>query len=173
MTRHPAHLIRRCYQIFLSMFGEMGNDMDLTPARWIAVATIHAFPGLSMTELSQLAGIDKVSCGRTVKYLESKGYVEIRGNEDDYREKRLYPLPETAKLVKAFFPRAETLQDNLLMVFDPCEAQQFTALLQKFLQGNSSRSRVVTLSDQGIYPAKLRKNRGASTQNASGSRKRS
>jgi len=45
LTDHPAHLIRRSYQVFLYFFDEAMAGLKLSPVSWIILATTRNFPG--------------------------------------------------------------------------------------------------------------------------------
>ncbi|KMK64074.1 MULTISPECIES: MarR family winged helix-turn-helix transcriptional regulator [Rhodobacterales] len=152
LRSHPGHLIRRSYQIFLSMFEAVGKDVDLSPVRWILIATIRLRPGLSMAEVSFMTGVDKASTGRTIRNLEGSGLIRVVRSAHDKRERRVYTTTKGDKLVHAFYPRIKILHDDIMAAFEPEEAKEFVRLLGKFIEVNDHRSRAALSDNLSVGP---------------------
>lgn len=141
LTEHPAHLIRRIYQIFLYCFDEAMAGLHLTPVTWILIATARNFPGLSVTELARRAAVDKASCGRTATMLEKRGLLLIRKSEADGRQKLLELTAAGMALAIAGEGRIELLRSLLLDQLDPEERAQFVAQLMNYVQKSGKHTR--------------------------------
>lgn len=138
---HPAHLIRRTYQIFLYCFDEAMAGLNLSPVMWIMIATLRNFPGLSVTELARHAVVDKASCGRTATALEKRGLLLITQSETDGRQKVLELTPTGEALVTKGEGRIERLRSLILQQLDPQEKQQFVMQLANYVQKSGKQTR--------------------------------
>lgn len=152
LTEHPAHLIRRSYQIFLYCFDEAMAGLKLSPVTWIILATAHCFPGLSVTEVARCAAIDRASCGRAATALEKRGLVRIKMSDTDGRQKVLDLTPAGEALVAKGLGRIEKLRSLILGQLDVKEQRQFIASLTTFVQrsGNHTRSSIPRVINPAI-----------------------
>lgn len=141
LEEHPAHLIRRGYQIFLYCFDEAMAGLKLSPVSWIILATAHGFPCLSVTEVARRAAIDRASCGRAASALEKRGLVRIKMSDTDGRQKVLDLTPAGEALVAEGFGRVEKLRSLLLGQLDAEEQRQFMTSLMTFVQRSSNHTR--------------------------------
>lgn len=137
LTDHPAHLIRRSYQIFLYCFDEAMAGLNLSPVMWIMIATARNYPGLSVTELARYAVVDKASCGRTATVLERRGLMLIRKSDCDGRKKTLELTMTGEALAEEGASRVNHLQSLLLDHLDGGERQQFTEGLANYVRKSS------------------------------------
>ncbi len=144
LTQHPAHLIRRTYQIFLYCFDEAMAGLNLSPVMWIMIATARNYPGLSVTELARSAVVDKASCGRTATMLEKRGLLLIRKSDTDGRQKVLELTPAGVALAIKGEGRVERLRSLLLDQLDKDEKDRFVGQLASYVQksGKFTRSSI-------------------------------
>lgn len=141
LTDHPAHLIRRSYQIFLFCFDEAMAGLRLTPVTWIILATAHNFPDLSVTELARRAAVDKASCGRAAAVLQKRGLLKIEMSRSDGRQKVLNLTPAGDSLVQKGFARVEKLRSLILAKLDAEEAHQLVTNLTSFVLKSATYAR--------------------------------
>jgi len=141
LTDHPAHLIRRSYQVFLYAFDEAMAGLKLSPVSWIIIATTHSFPGLSVTEVARRAAVDKASCGRTASSLERRGLLRIKKSDTDQRQKLLDLTPAGELLYAKAFGRVERLRSLLLDDLALEEQHQLLTTLTVFLQATGKNTR--------------------------------
>ncbi len=138
---HPAHLIRRSYQVFLYCFDEAMAGLKLSPVSWIIIATTRNFPGLSVTEVARRAIVDKASCGRTASALEKRGLLSIKRSDTDGREKLLDITPAGEELYTKAFNRVEKLRSLLLDEIDPEVQRQFLTSMAAFVYATRKNTR--------------------------------
>ena len=74
----PAHLARRFHQICLGVTAEILMAEDLTPLLWGVMAAVVEEPGCGQRHIADRMGVDAVTFGQMIEFLESKGLVERR-----------------------------------------------------------------------------------------------
>lgn len=141
MVQHPAHLIRRTFQIFLSAFDADLGETKLTPVQWMILATLYSFPGIDMTRLAGLAAVDKTSCGRAVSKLADDGLVKVSADRKDGRQKRLSATADGQRMVIGALPRVRRMRDRILGGLNEQERGQFLSILKVFVTKNNEQSR--------------------------------
>lgn len=141
MIAHPAHLIRRSYQIFQAGFDEDMSVVNITPVQWIILVTVSSFPGIDMTSLAGFAAVDKTSCGRAVAKLSERGYLQISPILEDLRQKRLSVTPEGKRVIDQTRPGVSRLRERLLGVLTEEEQINLINALQVFVSRNNELSR--------------------------------
>lgn len=133
LTDHPAHLIRRTYQIFLFCFDEAMAGLNLSPVKWIILCTAYNFPDLSVTELARGAAVDKASCGRSATALQNDGLLQIEMSKLDGRRKVVRLTPAGIALVMKGLTRVEKLHSLILGRLDSEEAAHFVKGMTAFV----------------------------------------
>ena len=88
--RVPAHLARRFHQICLGVTAEILAREELTPLIFGVMAAVLEEPGAGQRQLASRTGIDAVSFGQMIDFLEQKGLVKRELDPDDRRARRLY-----------------------------------------------------------------------------------
>ena len=142
MSQHPAHLIRRCYQIFIAGFEqEIGTITDISQVQGIILAIVRSYPGIDMTSVSGLAAVDKTSCGRAVSKLARSGLIHISPILEDRRQKRLSITAEGEDVIREVLPGLRKLQDRLLGALSQKEQEHFISALKVFVEKNNEQSR--------------------------------
>lgn len=158
LMEHPAHLIRRSFQIFLSVFESEVGVFDITPVQWIMLATIYSFPGLEMTRLAGLAAVDKTSCGRAVSKLHDRGLVQVSPILEDRRQKRLSATQAGENMIIQALPGVRKLKGRLLGALSQKEQEAFNEALRVFVDRNNNQSRAPQRIAKG-RAAKQKKNK--------------
>lgn len=164
MVQHPAHLIRRTFQIFLSAFDLDLGQTGLTPVQWMILATVYSFPGIDMTRLAGLAAVDKTSCGRAVAKLADGGLIRLSADKTDGRQKRLSLLPEGQRMVVSALPGARKMRERLLVAFTSQERTAFLSILKTFVTKNNEQSRAPHRALETEEPATSGKRKRGSKQ---------
>jgi len=141
MVVHPAHLIRRTYQVFLSCFEMSLGKFDLTPVQWILLATVHDHPGKGIATVASMAAVDKASAGRTVARLADRGLMHVEQNARDHRGKMLALTDAGRTLVAQVMPSTLALHDDLLAQLSPDEREIFLAALRIYVERSNDVSR--------------------------------
>lgn len=143
ISKHPGHLLRRAYQIFLFFFDEAMEGYDMTPLLWILLSVTYCFPGRSVTSLAELSRIDRASCGRAATVLEKRGLMQIRKGDKDHRERLLNLTSDGREFVRKGLTRGPIMQDRILEYFSQKEAKEFVSLLEIFVERNRKRTRLM------------------------------
>jgi DNA-binding MarR family transcriptional regulator len=66
------------------------KPLGLGSGQYLFLITIGEHPGISQKEISDLIHIDRANTNRALKKLEALGYIKIRANKDDRRNKESY-----------------------------------------------------------------------------------
>lgn len=110
------------------------NELELNPAHFFYIGTLHRHPGISQDEIARRLFLDKSNVTRHLSVLESKGIVERRQSEVDRRVINVYP---TEKL-EEMFPRVRGVlrewNEYLIKDLEPEEVELLTELLLKVAQ---------------------------------------
>lgn len=134
LTEHPAHLIRRSYQIFLCCFDEVMAGLDLSPVFWIILGTVYSYPDLSVTEVARRAAVDKASCGRAASALEKRGLMRVIQSVKDGRQKVLNLTPSGEAVVREGLSRLDMFEWLLIGDPDSEEGREILSALQRFIK---------------------------------------
>lgn len=138
---HPAHLVRRSYQIFMSAFDAELTPKGLTPIYVIILAVLNEHPGIDLSTLAQAAAIDKTSCGRAIVRLSKRKFVRIAISQDDARQKCLFLTQQGREIFSSCSENIERIEEKLLGRFSEKEKLAFMTILRKFVDRNNSISR--------------------------------
>lgn len=108
--------------------------LDLNPAHFFYIGTLHRHPGISQDEIARRLCLDKSNVTRHLSVLESKGIVERRQSEVDRRVINVYPTEKLEEL----FPRVREVlrewNEYLIKDLEPEEVEILTGLLLKVAQ---------------------------------------
>lgn len=157
MITHPAHLIRRSYQIFQAGFDEDMAVTGVTPVQWIILVTVFSYPGIDMTRLAGFAAVDKTSCGRAVSKLVERGFLQVSPIVEDLRQKRLSVTKDGELAIEQTRPGVGRLRDRLLGVLSREEQKNLLEALEVFVRKNNELSR----APQRRYQKRSAKNGGS------------
>jgi DNA-binding MarR family transcriptional regulator len=91
-------------QLALELKGE-----GLRVPEWRALASLHARKSLSMSELSDLASIDRSTLTRTVDRMQKAGWVTRLSDSDDMRVTRLALTAAGQRLFARVWPTVDRL----------------------------------------------------------------
>lgn len=91
-------------QLALELKGE-----GLRVPEWRALASLHAKKSLSMSELSDLASIDRSTLTRTVDRMQKAGWVARLSDSDDMRVTRLALTAAGQRLFARVWPTVDRL----------------------------------------------------------------
>lgn len=85
------------------------KDEGLRVPEWRALASLHAKKSLSMSELSDLASIDRSTLTRTMDRMQKSGWVTRLSDSDDMRVTRLALTASGQRLFARVWPIVERL----------------------------------------------------------------
>src|SRR3954462_9901143 len=85
------------------------DDQGLRAPEWRVLATLHARQRCSMTELADLASIERSTLTRIVDRMQEAGWVTRLSDAQDMRVTRLAPTAAGEKLFARVWPAVEDL----------------------------------------------------------------
>jgi MarR family transcriptional regulator, temperature-dependent positive regulator of motility len=139
--RVPAHLARRFNQICLGVTAEILAREDLTPLIFGVMAAVLEEPGSGQRQLASRMGIDAVSFGQMIDFLEQKGLVKRELDPDDRRARRLYVTRRGADLRRRLRPVLLAAQERLLAPLSKSERVALLDMLVRVIEANDSYAR--------------------------------
>jgi DNA-binding MarR family transcriptional regulator len=139
--RVPAHLARRFYQICLGVTAEILAREDLTPLIFGVMAAVLEEPGSGQRQLASRTGIDAVSFGQMIDFLEQKGLVKRELDPDDRRARRLYATRRGTDLRRRLRPALLAAQERLLAPLSKSERVALLDMLVRVIEANDSFAR--------------------------------
>ena len=128
----PGHIVRRLYQIVVSLCCEQWGDLNVTPVQYGALLAIRKHPGIAF---------DRSTTGSVVEHLERRGLISRRVSRRDRRNKELFLTQAGADLARAAQPIAWDIQDRLLQPLKKRERETFVRLLKILVEANNDLSR--------------------------------
>jgi DNA-binding MarR family transcriptional regulator len=134
--RVPAHLARRFNQICLGVIAEILVGEDLTPQQYGVLTAIHEEPGCQQRLLASRAGVDPVSVGQIIDFLEQRKLAERRLDPDDRRARRLYLTRGGTAVRNRLSPALLAAQKNLLSPLTKAEQASLIDMLVRILEAN-------------------------------------
>ena len=144
VRRIPLALARRFFQICTSASAEAVTEADLTPLEFAMMAYVNSTdgePDLDQSALAARLGVDRNSTSLLAGRLESKGLLERRASVADRRARLVRLTPRGEKLFVKLHSTAVELQQQVLDVLDPAEADVLLDLLVRVIEANPDRAR--------------------------------
>lgn len=139
--RVPAHLARRFNQICLGVTAETLAAQNLTPLTFGVLAAVLEEPGSGQRQLASRMGVDAVSFGQMIDFLEQKGLVKREVDPDDRRARRLYVTRRGADLRRRLRPVLLAAQERLLAPLSKSERVALMDMLVRVIEANDSYAR--------------------------------
>ncbi|MFC3231079.1 MarR family winged helix-turn-helix transcriptional regulator [Marinibaculum pumilum] len=112
-------------------FTDFAARYDLTINEWRVMLALNARPGLSVQEIAEVNGFDKMSASRAVRRLISHGRVVRATDGNDRRRTRHSLSPEGAAIFAAISPFALDRADALFGRLSAREVAQLKRILDK------------------------------------------
>jgi MarR family transcriptional regulator for hemolysin len=104
-------------QVIASRDRRLAEALDghgLRAPEWRVLATLHAKQRCSMSELADLASIERSTLTRIVDRMQQSGWVTRLSDADDMRVTRLAPTAAGEKLFARVWPAVEALNNEAL-----------------------------------------------------------
>lgn len=139
--RVPAHLARRFHQICLGVMAEILEPEGLTPIIYAVISAVDDQPGIDQRRLARRLGIDPVSAGQMVDYLEQEGLVDRRIDPADRRARVLRLTRRGTNLRRRLRPNLLGAQERLLSVLSAAERRALLSMLTRVIEANDSYAR--------------------------------
>src|SRR5436190_8536012 len=90
------------------------REFGLRVPEWRALAALYARQKCTMSELADLATIDRTTLTRTVDRMENAGWLSRLADSDDLRVTRLAPTASGRKLFEKIWPTVARLNELAL-----------------------------------------------------------
>ncbi|MDH2386888.1 MarR family transcriptional regulator [Bradyrhizobium sp. CER78] len=137
----PAHLARRFHQLCLGVTAEILGRQDLTPLQWAVLAAISEEPGSGQRHVAKRLGIDAVTLGQIIEFLEQKALVQRQIDPDDRRARQLFLTRDGAELRQGLRPSLLAAQDRILAPLTRTERASLLDMLARVIEANESYAR--------------------------------
>lgn len=163
LYKRPGFLLRRAHQISVSIFMEETGEFGVTTTQYGVLVILRACEGLDQIGLSKKVGLDRSTTGLVVKKLESEGLVVRVDDANDQRRKVIVLTARGERMLESLRGPAARSQVRALSAFSPEEADQFLALLGKFVAKFNGVTRAPIIggdeSEESERPKRSRKSR--------------
>lgn len=129
---HVGHLIRRAQQIHNKVWSTDVSSEVTSPQLALLVALSFS-PGIDQRTLGALVSLDRSTTADVVERMLGRGYVQKTRDPRDRRRNVLRLTAAGEGLVKELHPRTVKMNDRLLGLMPPDEAQELARLLTSFV----------------------------------------
>ena len=107
------------------------REFGLRVPEWRALAALYARQRCTMSELAELATIDRTTLTRTVDRMQDAGWLSRLADGDDMRVTRLELTAAGRKLFDQVWPTAQRLNELALAGLSKAEIQQLHKTLER------------------------------------------
>ena len=119
------------------------DGQGLRAPEWRVLASLHARQRCSMSELAELASIDRSTLTRTVDRMQEAGWLTRLSDAEDMRVTRLAPTAAGEKLFARIWPAVEDLNRAALAGLPDGAADLLRWTLER-MHGNLDAGRTAT-----------------------------
>lgn len=105
------------------------KDFGLRVPEWRALAALHSRRSCTMSELAELASIDRTTFTRTVDRMAQAGWLTRVSDSDDMRITRLALTAAGERLFSRIWPTVARLNDAALARLSPAMVDRLRAML--------------------------------------------
>ena len=107
------------------------RDFGLRVPEWRALAALYARQRCTMSELADLATIDRTTLTRTIDRMQDAGWLSRLADSDDMRVTRLALTASGRKLFEKVWPAVQRLNELALAGLPKAEIQQLHKTLER------------------------------------------
>jgi DNA-binding MarR family transcriptional regulator len=107
------------------------RDFGLRVPEWRALAALYARKQTTMSELADLATIDRTTLTRTVDRMQEAGWLERLADEDDMRVTRLALTASGRKTFERIWPEVRRLNDLALAGLSNSQIEALKKILEQ------------------------------------------
>jgi MarR family transcriptional regulator, lower aerobic nicotinate degradation pathway regulator len=147
LYKRPGFMLRRAHQISVSLFMEQAADLGVTTTQYGVLVILRACEGLDQIGLSKKVGLDRSTTGLVIKKLETEGLVVRIEDASDHRRKIIVLTAKGERKLESLRNAAARSQAIALSAFSAGEAEQFLALLGKFVAKFNGVTRAPIIHD--------------------------
>ena len=119
-------------------------DFGITRRQWRIVALLACSEGVLSSQLAERAQLDRARTSRALTGLADKGLVQRTPKPSNRREVLLHLTPAGHALHNALLPRAAAINQRLLSILSPAQAQELAQLLHHLQQQAQSMTATAT-----------------------------
>ncbi len=147
LYKRPGFLLRRAHQISVSLFMSESAEIGATTTQYGVLVILRYCEGLDQIGLSKKVGLDRSTTGLVVKKLADDGLVVRVEDPQDRRRKIIVLTAKGERHLESLRGPAARAQEIALSAFTPAEADQFLALLGKFVDRFNDVTRAPIVPD--------------------------
>jgi DNA-binding MarR family transcriptional regulator len=107
------------------------RDFGLRVPEWRALAAMYARKHCTMSELAELATIDRTTLTRTVDRMQNSGWLERLADEEDMRVTRLALTATGRKMFERIWPEVQRLNELALEGLPKSDIQSLQRILER------------------------------------------
>jgi len=107
------------------------KDFGLRVPEWRALAAMYARKHCTMSELADLATIDRTTLTRTVDRMQDSGWLERLADEEDMRVTRLALTATGRKMFERIWPEVQRLNELALEGLPKSDIQALRRILER------------------------------------------
>jgi DNA-binding MarR family transcriptional regulator len=107
------------------------KDFGLRVPEWRALAALYSRKHSTMSELSDLATIDRTTLTRTVDRMQDAGWIERLADEDDMRVTRLALTAAGKRMFERIWPEVQRLNELALAGLSKGEIDSLKKILER------------------------------------------
>jgi DNA-binding MarR family transcriptional regulator len=107
------------------------KDYGLRVPEWRALAALYARRHCTMSDLSELATIDRTTLTRTVDRMQDAGWLERLADEEDMRVTRLALTASGKKMFERIWPEVQRLNELALDGLPKAEIDSLKRILER------------------------------------------
>ena len=127
----PGHLMRRCQQRAVELYGQEVGDDGPTPRQFAVLVTAWQNPGINQTGIVNITGIDRSTIGELLGRLVRRGWLRRRRTATDARSNALYVTVAGGEIVKQVLPRVNAAQEKIMAPVPPDRRNEFLSYLRR------------------------------------------
>lgn len=107
------------------------KEYDLTKGQYLYLVRICENPGIIQERLAEMIKVDRTTAARAIKKLEMQGFIEKKFDDDNQKNKKLFPT-EKGEEVYPFLRREGEYSNKVALAgFSPEETETIFNLLQR------------------------------------------
>ncbi len=134
LDRHPFFWITQVTGARDRELGQGLRDYGLRVPEWRALAALYARERCTMSELAELATIDRTTLTRTIDRMEEAGWLSRLADETDMRVTRLALSAAGRRMFERVWPEVERLNELALSGLSNAQIESLRKILGQMQQ---------------------------------------
>jgi DNA-binding MarR family transcriptional regulator len=131
LDSHPFFWITQVIGARDRELGQGLRDYGLRVPEWRALAALYASERCTMSELAELATIDRTTLTRTIDRMEEAGWLSRLADESDMRVTRLALSAAGRRMFERVWPEVERLNELALSGLSSAQIESLRKILGK------------------------------------------